>query len=361
MRADFLSLLLMLCTLPASQAIPTDWRELSVSLTVATASKSTPHSVLKKGGEAGVKARVDSDTEDCEGESPEELCASLGDDCTTCVGATELHCAFDVKGHKCVPETTTGLTLATDKKTCGTLLAAEQVKVLRHPVSGRRSASCQSTQNPQVKAVAEAAFSSTVQAHVFEGSATKPNSGRHILSVWTRAYPTSKENKWDKTTGVVEFQRRALKIFQNGPGGKFKTVWNDLDADGTFVYKKAQIIELCLRGYELSILNNPSNAATLKALEQPAASSSGKGKGKPKPKPTVPPASLKIMSGLDNGFVVYNSLIKQNELGSRQAPKVRRARATPTSKIEIMTQWIAVLDILLSVIFFPCNNAKAAP
>ncbi|KAJ6569127.1 hypothetical protein B0H19DRAFT_1065900 [Mycena capillaripes] len=254
---------------------------------------------IRKGSKAGVKAREGSDPDDC---SPEALCASLGDDCATCVGGG-LQCAFDVKGNKCVPETTTGLTLATDKKSCATLLAAEK-------------AAAPPTVDERVTAAAQAAFSKSVQDHIFKGAAAKKNSGRHILSAWTKANPTSKENKRDTTTGVVEFEvsrckrdiaEKVLKISQNG--SDIKTVWNDVKAaDGTFVYTQDQIKTLCLRGYELSILGNPSNAATLKAPAEPAASTSKKGKGKATPAP----AALKITSGLNNGFVVHNPFINQN-------------------------------------------------
>jgi hypothetical protein len=102
-----------------------------------------------------------------------------------------------------------------------------------------------------------------------------------------------------------------LKIPQNGKGIKdIKTVWNDKDTgDGTFVYDEDKIKTLCLRGYEQSILVNPSNQATLKPpATQPAASTSKKGKGKAPP----PPAALKIISGLNNGFVVHNQFINKN-------------------------------------------------
>jgi hypothetical protein len=81
-----------------------------------------------------------------------------------------------------------------------------------------------------------------------------------------------------------------------------------VNADSTFVYTQDQIKTLCLRGYELSILANPSNAAILKAPAQPAASTSIGKKGKA----TAAPAALKITSGLDNGFVVHNPFINQN-------------------------------------------------
>ncbi|KAJ6568067.1 hypothetical protein DFH09DRAFT_1080973 [Mycena vulgaris] len=80
-----------------------------------------------------------------------------------------LNCAFNVKGGKCVPETTTGLTLAKNKQQCDTLVAAEK-------------------------------------DHIFKGTSSKKNSGRHMLTVWTTDNPTSKEKKRDKVTGVVEFQ-----------------------------------------------------------------------------------------------------------------------------------------------------------
>jgi hypothetical protein len=113
--------------------------------------------------------------------------------------------------------------------------------------------------------------------------------------VWKADNSNSKENKRDTTTGIVEFQvsgcerdiaEKVLKIFQNG--NDIKTVWNDVNADSTFVYTQAQIKTLCLRGYELSILANPSNAATLKAPAQPAASTSGSKKGKGKALPPPP-------------------------------------------------------------------------
>jgi len=83
-----------------------------------------------------------------------------------------------------------------------------------------------------------------------------------------------------------------------------------VNAASTFVYTQDQIKTLCLRGYELSILANPSNAATLKAPAQPAASTSAGKKGKGKA--TAAPAALKITAGLDNGFVVHNPFINQN-------------------------------------------------
>ncbi|KAF7364408.1 hypothetical protein MSAN_01101600 [Mycena sanguinolenta] len=368
MRANFFSLLLLLCTLLASQAAPIDSHELSVSSRKAapkpvptkaapkpvptkaapkpvstkaapkpvstkaaskpvttkaaskpvttkaapkpvstkaapkpvktqpaaaskaskavTTSKGAACPVPPKGSKAGVKARVNSDTEDCDGTSPAELCASF-DNCADCVTAgAALQCAFDVKGGKCVPKTTPGLTLATSQKTCDTLLAAQQ-------------ASAASAVDPRVTAAAQAAFSITIQDHIFKGTAAKKNSGRHILSAWKQANPKSAENKRNTATGIVEFQN----------GGDIKTVWNDVQAaDNTFVYTQDNIKALCLRGYELSILANPSNAATLKAPAQPAASTSKKGKGKA----PAAPAALKITSGLNNGFVVHNPFINQN-------------------------------------------------
>ncbi|KAJ6553066.1 hypothetical protein B0H19DRAFT_1263483 [Mycena capillaripes] len=247
--------------------------------------------VRKKGSKAGVKAREGSDTEECEGASAADLCASLDEEgCPTCVGAAGLNCAFDVKGGKCVPNTTTGLTLAKNKQECVTLLAAEQ-------------SAAPPAVNVEVTKAAQKAFSLSVQDHIFKGNSNKKNSGRHMLTVWTKDNPTSAENKRDKATGVVEFQ--------NGKGIKdIKTVWNDKDTgDGTFVYTEDQIKALCLRGYEQSILVNPSNQATLKApATQTAASTSKKGKGKLPP----PPAALKILSGLENGLVVHNQFINKN-------------------------------------------------
>ncbi|KAF8194827.1 hypothetical protein K438DRAFT_1934502 [Mycena galopus ATCC 62051] len=334
MRAHFLSLLLVLCTLLASQAAPIDSRDLFVSSRkvkaapkpvkaapkpapkpaeacgqahqgsaeacgqaskpiakptkaapktkptkaaskpvakpaktpaaapkaskAATTSKATACPLPTKGSKTGVKACVNSD---CDGTSPAELCASF-DTCADCVTAgAALQCAFDVKDGKCVPKTTTGLTLATNQKTCTTLLAAQQ-------------AAAAPTVDPRVTAAAEAAFSKPVQDHIFQGTAAKKNSGRHILSAWTKANPKSAENKRNTATGIVEFQIKTL----------------------------------CLRGYQLSILANPSNAATLKAPAQPAASTSKKGKGKA----TAAPAALKLTSGLNNGFVVHNPFINQN-------------------------------------------------
>ncbi|KAJ7868833.1 hypothetical protein B0H13DRAFT_2351208 [Mycena leptocephala] len=213
---------------------------------VATTSKGLACPIRKKGSKAAVKARGVSDTEDCDGASAAELCASF-DDCATCVGAG-LQCAFDVKGDKCVPETTTGLTLATSKKTCDTLLAAEQA------------------------AAPPAVDHGSQPLH-------RPLSANQSRTI--------KENKRDTTTGIVEFQN----------GNDIKTVWNDVNAASTFVYTQDQIKTLCLRGYELSILANPSNAATLKAPAQPAASTS---------------MARRITSGLDNGFVVHNPFINQN-------------------------------------------------
>ncbi|KAJ7051001.1 hypothetical protein C8F01DRAFT_1263484 [Mycena amicta] len=192
-----------------------------------------------------------------------------------------LGCAFDVKGDKCVTETTEGLTLATDKKSCTTLLAAEKAAAASKPIIDAR-----------VTAAAEKAFSKTIQDHIFVGSASKKSSGRHILSAWTKANPakSSPEQKRDKTTGVVEFKN----------GKDIKTVWNDVTGEGaaagTFVYTEAQIKALCLRGYEQSILKNPPNVAILKA---PATEAAGKKK-------------LEITKGLDKGFVVHNAAINKN-------------------------------------------------
>ncbi|KAF8179719.1 hypothetical protein K438DRAFT_1938366 [Mycena galopus ATCC 62051] len=368
MRAHFLSLLLVLCTLLASQAAPIDSRDLFVSSRkvkaapkpvkaapkpapkpaeacgqahqgsaeacgqaskpiakptkaapktkptkaaskpvakpaktpaaapkaskAATTSKATACPLPTKGSKTGVKARVNSD---CDGTSPAELCASF-DTCADCVTAgAALQCAFDVKDGKCVPKTTTGLTLATSQKTCTTLLAAQQIKVLRHPVSGRRCASCRSTGYGCCRGRFQQKTSRTTY---FRALQPKKNSGRHILSAWTKANPKSAENKRNTATGIVEFQN----------GADIKTVWNDVNAGNTFVYTQDQIKTLCLRGYQLSILANPSNAATLKAPAQPAASTSKKGKGKA----TAAPAALKLTSGLNNGFVVHNPFINQN-------------------------------------------------
>ncbi|KAJ6553917.1 hypothetical protein DFH09DRAFT_1494608 [Mycena vulgaris] len=300
----------------------------------ATAPKGAACPIRKKGSKAGVKARVDSDTE-CEGVSAADEVPSAADegpsaaelcgliiDCATCVGSGELKCAFDVKDSKCVPETTTGLTLATDKKTCVTLLAAAQ-QAAAPPAEDEHVTAA-------IAAAATAAFSTTVQDHIFKGNGNKKNSGRHLLSVWTRDNPNSAENKRTNTgernqqsrlTGVVEFQvggckreiaEKVLKISQNGAGpNDIKTVWNDyVAADGTFVYEQKQIKELCLQGYKLSVRANTSNKATLKALPQPAASTSKKGKGKPKPTPAL--AALRILPGLVNGIVVHNRFINQN-------------------------------------------------
>ncbi|KAJ6530417.1 hypothetical protein DFH09DRAFT_1411315 [Mycena vulgaris] len=273
----------------------------------------------KKGSKAGVKARVNSDTENCEGtsaadEGPSaaELCGEITN-CEHCVGSG-LSCGFDVKDSKCVPETTTGLTLATDKKTCGTLLAAAK-QAAAPPAEDERVTAA-------IKAAAKAAFSTTVQDHIFKGNENKPNSGRHILSAWTRRNPNSVEKQRDTTTGIIEFKvsgckreiaEKVLKISQNGPKA-IKSVWNDLASDDRFaiVYKQDQIKELCLRGYELSVRANTKNAGTLTALAQSAASTFKRGKGRPPPPPPPPPAALQILRGLDNGIVVHNRFINEN-------------------------------------------------
>ncbi|KAJ7231905.1 hypothetical protein B0H12DRAFT_1077030 [Mycena haematopus] len=307
MRAQFLSLLLVFCTLLASQAAPIDSREFSVSArkvkAAAKPAKAPPPPVAKPAkavpppgtpirgkargatpagnetrqsgappvakpvtappppvtkpakayiqgqglpcSQAGVKARVNSDTEDCEGASAAELCASF-DDCATCVGAG-LQCAFDVKGGKCVPETTSGLTLATSKKTCDSLLAAEQ----------------QTSPGP------------CVQGH----SSQEKQRAAHTKRV-DKGQPEKRRKQTDDTTGIVEFQN----------GDDIKTVWNDVKAGSTFVYTQDQIKTLCLRGYE------------------PVASTSKKAKGKA----PATSAALKITSGLNNSFVVHNPFINQN-------------------------------------------------
>ncbi|KAJ6530427.1 hypothetical protein DFH09DRAFT_1411363 [Mycena vulgaris] len=271
----------------------------------------------KKGSKAGVKARVNSETENCEGtsaadEGPSaaELCGEITN-CEHCVGSG-LSCGFDVKDSKCVPETTTGLTLATDKKTCSTLLAAAK-QAAAPPAEDERVTAA-------IKAAAKAAFSTTVQDHIFKGTKNKPNSGRHTLSAWTEANSHSVEKQRDKTTGIIEFKvsgckreiaEKVLKISQNGPKA-IKSVWNDLAVDGMFVYKQEQIKELCLRGYELSVRANTKNAGTLKALAQPPASTFKRGKGRPPPPPPPPPAALQILRGLDNGIVVHNRFINEN-------------------------------------------------
>ncbi|KAJ6530423.1 hypothetical protein DFH09DRAFT_1370782 [Mycena vulgaris] len=272
----------------------------------ATASKGVACPIRKKGSKAGVKARVDSDTE-CEGVSAAELCA-FTTICETCVGAKDLGCGFDVKGGKCVPlsEATTGLTLATDKKTC--VAHAKQEQAAAPPAEDERVTAA-------VADAVKAAFTTAVQDHIFKGNIDKKNSGRHIMSAWKAANPKNVENKKTKTeernqqsrlTGVVEFE--------NGDGpNDIKTVWNDVTAaDGTFKYNKEQIKELCERGYELSVRTNTKNAGTLKALAQPepAVSTSKKGKGKPKPTPAL--AKLEIKSGLSNGIVVHNRFINEN-------------------------------------------------
>ncbi|KAJ6537957.1 hypothetical protein B0H19DRAFT_1240577 [Mycena capillaripes] len=317
MRAHFLSLLLVLCTLLASQAAPIGSRELSISSRkvktapkpvkapktvpkpvkaapkpvkaapkpvpkpvkakpaaapkdskVATTSKGTACPIRKKGSKAGVKARDGSDTEDCEGASPEELCASF-DDCVTCVESGKgLGCAFDVEGGKCIPDKT-DLKLARDSNSCVTPPAPE-----KDPAS--------EAVDKAVKDAATAAFSIKIQDHMFKGTDAKPRSGRHLLSIWTQKHPTSQENKRDRTTGIVEFP--------NGGPRDFKTVWNDEpDTEGTFVYKIEDIKALCLRGYDQSIRVNPSNRGTLLALKNPAPPTSGKGKGKGKSNPPPPP------------------------------------------------------------------------
>jgi hypothetical protein len=63
----------------------------------------------------------------------------------------------------------------------------------------------------EVTKVAQKAFSLSVQNHIFKGTPNKKNSGRHMLTVWTTDKPTSKENKRDKATGVVEFQVSGCK------------------------------------------------------------------------------------------------------------------------------------------------------
>ncbi|KAJ7053704.1 hypothetical protein C8F01DRAFT_1235606 [Mycena amicta] len=231
---------------------------------------------LPKKGSKKARSETAEETENCEPPTQAELCAEITD-CATCVGAG-LNCAFDGKGDKCVPETTTGLTLATSSKLCTTLLAAEKASAVSAKAPDQR-----------VIDAAKKAFSTAVQNHIFLGSSTKPTSGRHTFSAWRQKQPatTSPEVKRGKTTGVVEFKN----------GAEVKSVWNDVDDPaGTFRYTQKQIIDLCLRGYEQSFSKNPENALTLQtSATEPA--------GKQK---------LKLTAGLDNGFVVFNAAIGQN-------------------------------------------------
>ena len=83
---------------------------------------------------------------------------------------------------------------------------------IRPELSGTlRQASAPPAVDPRVSAAAQTAFSKPVQDHVFKGTPAKKNSGRHILSAWTKDNPKSAENKRDDTTGIVEFQVSGCK------------------------------------------------------------------------------------------------------------------------------------------------------
>ncbi|KAJ6521203.1 hypothetical protein DFH09DRAFT_1426167 [Mycena vulgaris] len=215
MRAHFLSLLLVLCTLLASQAAPIDSRAAPkpvkaapkpvpvkaapkpVPKPVKAAPKPVPVKAAPKPVPKPVKAApkpvpkpapvpvkaVPKPVKAQPAAPPKTSQVATGAACPVrkkgskagvkALGAG-LNCAFNVKGGKCVPETTTGLTLAKNKQQCDTLVAAEK--------------------------------SSAPPAVDVEGTSSKKNSGRHMLTVWTTDNPTSKEKKRDKATGVVEFQ-----------------------------------------------------------------------------------------------------------------------------------------------------------
>ncbi|KAJ7616182.1 hypothetical protein DFH06DRAFT_1365642 [Mycena polygramma] len=247
--------------------------------------------IRKNGSAVGLKPRGASEP-DCDGsestdDNAAEICDALSDQCDSCVGLDAPRCAFDVNDNKCIPasqaNTASGPTLATSKKTCGTLLAAKQAALAQ--------AALPPAVDENVKKAAEAAFEK-VKGHIFQGTPNDATSGRHTLSSWKEENKDSKENKRDKTTGVIEFQTTQRRT------STLKTI--SLVASDT-----------CVRGYQLSISTNGAN----KVAPIPAGGR-GKAKGKGKgsngsAQDTAKPPPLKIKPGFRKGIIVFNKFINQ--------------------------------------------------